>query len=84
MLFILEACISSEEYNYDRLGMMRITIEWSITVSLGQVYTTIKKCLFVCGNSNMICYPLICTYLDSLGISSCNRHCITSRQSIWH
>ena len=44
---ILEACISSEEYNYDRLSRMRITIEWSITVSSGQAYTIIKKCLFV-------------------------------------
>ena len=30
--------------------------------------------MFVCGNSNMICYAPTCTYLDSSGTSSCALH----------
>ena len=49
MLLILEAYIYQVKSitTYDTLGRMRITIKSSKTVSLGQVYTTVKKCLFV-------------------------------------
>ena len=49
MLLILEAYIYQVKSitTYDTLGRMRITIKSSKTVSLGQVYKTVKKCLFV-------------------------------------